>query len=151
MPDPAEPRDPDSPRPHALAPELRSAVIMAARRIRAERGSADLTDPQYSVLVYLEKRGPLTPGQLADLEHIQPPSMTRTVNCLAETGLVAKEPHATDGRVVVVSLTDAGRSQVAETRERRSRWLAHELEVMSDDERRRLADAVELLQRLARA
>lgn len=149
MPDPLPPASPAD--PHALAPELRSAVIMAARRIRAERGSADLTDPQYSVLVHLEKRGELTPGQLADLERIQPPSMTRTVNCLAEDGLVAKQPHATDGRVVVVSLTDAGRSQVAETRQRRSEWLEHELAEMSDDERRRLADAVELLRRLARA
>jgi len=136
---------------HALASELRPAVIMAARRIRAERGSADLSDPQYSVLVHLEKHGPLTPGQLADLERIQPPSMTRTVNCLVEAGLVAKDAHPTDGRVVLVSLTPAGRTEVAETRRRRSQWLEARLEDMADDERARLADAVELLRRIAEA
>ncbi|MBT0993040.1 MarR family transcriptional regulator [Cellulomonas sp. DKR-3] len=135
----------------ALAGELRAAVIMAARRIRAERGSADLTDPQYSVLVHLEKRGPLTPGQLADIERIQPPSMTRTVNCLVEDGLVAKAAHPTDGRVVVVSLTEAGRTEVVETRHRRSQWLAAQLEGMTPDEQDRLADAVELLRRISQA
>ncbi len=136
---------------HALASELRRAVIMASRRIRAERGSADLTDPQYAVLVHLEKHGPLTPGQLADLERIQPPSMTRTVNCLAESGLVEKASHPTDGRVVVVSLTETGRTEVAETRRRRSAWLEAQLEAMAPDERARLADAVDLLWRLAQA
>lgn len=136
---------------HALASELRPAVIMAARRIRAERGSADLSDPQYSVLVHLEKRGPLTPGQLADLERIQPPSMTRTVNCLADAGLVAKDAHPTDGRVVVVSLTDAGRTEVSETRRKRSQWLEAQLEAMTSDERRRLDEAIALLRRIAEA
>ncbi len=135
----------------ALASELRRAVIMAARRIRAERGSADLTDPQYSVLVHLEKLGPLTPGQLADLERVQPPSMTRTVSCLAEAGLVAKSPHATDGRVVVVSLTETGRTEVSETRQRRSAWLEGQLDAMAPDERARLADSLELLWRIAQA
>jgi DNA-binding MarR family transcriptional regulator len=135
----------------SLTDELRAAVMMAARRIRAERGSADLSDPQYAVLVHLEKRGTLTPGQLADIEHIQPPSMTRTVNCLVEQGLVAKAAHPTDGRVVVVSITEAGRTEVTETRQRRSQWLAGQLEAMTPDERARLADAVELLRRISQA
>lgn len=135
----------------ALASELRRAVIMASRRIRAERGSADLSDPQYSVLVHLERNGQLTPGQLADLERIQPPSMTRTINCLVEAGLVEKAAHPTDGRVVVVSLTDKGRTEVAETRERRSAWLEAQLEAMEPDERERLAGALDLLWRIAQA
>ncbi len=134
-----------------LASELRRAVIMASRRIRAERGSADLSDPQYSVLVHLERNGQLTPSQLADLERIQPPSMTRTINCLVEAGLVEKAAHPTDGRVVVVSLTEQGRTGVAETRQRRSAWLEAQLAAMEPDERARLADALELLWRIAQA
>jgi len=131
--------------------DLRIAIGQAARRIRAERGGAGLADPQYTVLLWLNKRGPLTPGQLADLERIQPPSMTRTVNCLADLGLVAKAPHPTDGRQVVVTLTDAGEAEVEETRRRRNVWLAGQLEVMAPHERRVLADATELLRRIAQA
>ena len=131
--------------------DLRIAIGQAARRIRAERGGAGLADPQYTVLLWLNKRGPLTPGQLAEVERIQPPSMTRTVNCLVELGLVAKDPHPTDGRQVVVSLTDSGKAEVEETRRRRNTWLAGQLEAMSPDERRLLTDATELLRRIAQA
>ncbi|KQY42825.1 MarR family winged helix-turn-helix transcriptional regulator [Cellulomonas sp. Root137] len=133
----------------ALAGELRIAVGRASRRIRAERGEAGLTDPQFTVLAWLTKDGPLTPGQLAERERIQPPSMTRTVNGLVELGLVAKSEHPTDGRQVVVTLTDAGVAEVNETRRRRDAWLAERLSKMTKDERTLLADAAELLRRIA--
>ena len=131
--------------------DLRIAIGRAARRIRAERGGAGLADPQYTVLLWLTKQGPLTPGQLAELERVQPPSMTRTVNCLADLDLVAKAPHPTDGRQVVVTLTDAGKAEVEETRRRRNTWLAAQLEAMTPDERQVLTDAAELLRRIAQA
>ena len=132
-----------------LAGELRIAIGRASRRIRAERGEAGLTDPQFTVLAWLTKEGPLTPGQLAERERIQPPSMTRTVNSLVELGLVAKAEHPTDGRQVVVSLTDAGVAEVDETRRRRDTWLADRLRQMTKDERTLLVDAAELLRRIA--
>ena len=132
-----------------LAGELRIAIGRASRRIRAERGEAGLTDPQFTVLAWLTKEGPLTPGQLAERERIQPPSMTRTVNSLVDLGLVAKAEHPTDGRQVVVSLTDAGVAEVDETRRRRDAWLADRLRQMTKDERDLLADAAELLRRIA--
>jgi len=139
---------PNDPAPE-LATELRVAVGQASRRIRAQRGEAGLTDPQFTVLAWLNKNGPMTPGQLAEAERIQPPSMTRTVNCLAEDGLVSKEPHPTDGRLVMVSLTDAGRHEVVETRRRRAVWLDGVLAQMTPDERATLADAAALLRRIA--
>ncbi|KQY23228.1 MarR family transcriptional regulator [Cellulomonas sp. Root485] len=132
-----------------LAGELRIAIGRASRRIRAERGEAGLTDPQFTVLAWLTKEGPLTPGQLAERERIQPPSMTRTVNSLVDLGLVAKAEHPTDGRQVVVSLTDAGVAEVDETRRRRDTWLADRLRQMTKDERALLVDAAELLRRIA--
>lgn len=132
-----------------LAGELRIAIGRASRRIRAERGEAGLTDPQFTVLAWLTKEGPLTPGQLAERERIQPPSMTRTVNGLVELDLVAKTEHPTDGRQVVVSLTSAGVAEVDETRRRRDAWLADRLRQMTKDERALLADAAELLRRIA--
>jgi DNA-binding MarR family transcriptional regulator len=75
--------------------------------------------------------------------------MTRTVNALAELGMVEKVEHPSDGRLVVVRLTEAGRSEVAETRRRREAWLAQQLEQLSAEDRTVLARAHELLLELA--
>jgi DNA-binding MarR family transcriptional regulator len=77
--------------------------------------------------------------------------MTRTVNCLVDLGLVAKAPHPTDGRQVVVTLTESGKAEVEETRRRRNTWLAAQLEAMTGEERQLLTDATELLRRIAQA
>lgn len=132
-----------------LAGELRVALAASTRRIRSRRGAADLPDPQFNVLAILLREGPLTPGALADVEHVQPPSMTRTVNALVQLGLVQKSEHPTDGRLVVVSLTTAGEAEVRETRRRRDAWLAARLDTLTDDERQVLAQAATLLRRVA--
>ncbi len=134
---------------HDLAGDLRGAIAVASRRIRAERGAAALSDPQYSALIWLLQRGPLTPGQLADLERIQPPAMTRTVNCLVDLGLARKGEHPSDKRAVVVSLTDEGRDEALETRRRRLEWLEGRLGSFTDDERVLLAQAATLLRKIA--
>lgn len=132
-----------------LAGELRVALAKSTRRIRSRRGAADLPDPQFNVLAILLREGPLTPGALADAEHVQPPSMTRTVNALVELGFVRKSEHPTDGRQVVVSLTGPGEAEVRETRRRRDAWLADQLETLTPEERRTLAQAAVLLRRIA--
>lgn len=147
---PKEPRVPAAQcRPSTLAGELRVALAKSTRRIRSRRGAADLPDPQFNVLAILLREGPLTPGALAEAEHVQPPSMTRTVNALVGLGFVAKSEHPTDGRQVVVSLTDAGEAEVRETRRRRDAWLADQLKTLTPDERRTLAQAAVLLRRIA--
>jgi len=103
------------------------------------------------VLAWIHANGPLTPGALADIQRVQPPSMTRTVNALVELGLVAKSEHPTDGRQVIVSLTDAGASEVRETRRRRDAWLTKRLAAMGAPERAVLAEAAVLLRELASA
>ncbi|WP_454051018.1 MarR family winged helix-turn-helix transcriptional regulator [Cellulomonas sp. Marseille-Q8402] len=132
-----------------LASELRVALAKSTRRIRSRRGAADLPDPQFNVLAILLREGPLSPGALADAEHVQPPSMTRTVNALVALGFVQKSEHPTDGRQVVVSLTAAGEAEVRETRRRRDAWLAGQLALLTTDERQTLAQAAVLLRRIA--
>jgi len=136
-------------RPGNLAGELRIGILRSARRLRAERGAADLPDHMFSVLAWLNANGPATPGALADNHHVQPPSMTRTVNALVELGLVAKSEHPTDGRQVVVTATTAGVTEVNETRRRRDEWLTRRLAAMRPDERATLAEAASLLRKLA--
>ncbi|NMM16981.1 MAG: MarR family transcriptional regulator [Cellulomonas sp.] len=136
-------------RPAELAADLRIGIFRSARRLRAERGSADLPDHQYSVLGWLSKNGPLAPGVLAEMQHVQPPSMTRSVNTLVELGLVRKSEHPTDGRQVVVSLTDAGVTEVKETLRRRDTWLAERLAELNPAERSTMAAAARLMRGIA--
>jgi DNA-binding MarR family transcriptional regulator len=136
-------------RPENLAGELRIGIFRSARRLRAERGAADLPDHQFSVLAWIHIDGPMTPGALAERQHVQPPSMTRTVNALAELGFVTKAEHPNDGRQVVVSLTDKGAAEVTETRRRRDQWLTRRLTAFTPAERATLAEAAQLLRRLA--
>ena len=114
-----------------------------------ERSSTEITDAQYSVLHALAKLGPLTPGVLADREHVQPPSMTRTVSALVVVGLVARNEHPTDRRQVLVTITAAGEQEVRETKRRRDAWLAKRLADLTLAERATLAEATEILRRIA--
>jgi DNA-binding MarR family transcriptional regulator len=136
-------------RPAGLAAELRIALLRSARRLRAEKADADLTDGQYSVLAILDRDGALTPGELAGHERVRPPSMTRTVATLADLGLVTRDEHPGDRRQVLVTLTPAGVATVRETRRRRDAWLARRLAELTPAERETLAAASEILARVA--
>lgn len=136
-------------RPASLGSDLRIALSRATRRLRAERGDADLSVGQFGVLTALHKHGEMSPGALATHEQVRPPSMTRTVNGLAELGLVEKVEHPTDRRQVVVRLTDAGAREVVETRRRRDAWLTQQLSTLTAEEREVLARASDLLTLIA--
>jgi len=120
-----------------------------ARRLRLERGSDDLTLSQLAVLGTLERHGESTVGELAHLERVTPPSMTRIVNSLVDAELVVRRPHQTDGRQVIVDLTDGARALLTEDRRRRNAWLALRLAELTDDDRDLLRRVAPLLDRLA--
>jgi DNA-binding MarR family transcriptional regulator len=130
-----------------LTTDLRLACMRISRRVRFE-STAEVAPHQYSVLIRLDEQ-PRTPRELADIERVSPPSMTRTVASLVELGLVDRADDPTDGRQVILSLTEAGRRTVRDTRRRRDQWLAVRLEKLSDDERRLLVEATALLERVA--
>jgi DNA-binding MarR family transcriptional regulator len=136
-------------RPATLATELRVAVLHASRRLRHERSSDDVTPGQYSVLAVIDRHKPMTPRELALHEKVQPPSMTRTLSLLEELGLVERQEHPTDRRQVLISLTDAGRTAVKETRRRRDRWLAQRLSELEPEDRQTLARAAKILSQVA--
>lgn len=134
-----------------LASALRIAVMRLARRLRAERVQTDLTLTQLSALACLERHGPLTPGELAAHEKVQPPSMTRVAAVLGARGLVDRVPHPSDGRQVLLSVTAAARALLVEDRRRREAWLVEHLAALSADERAALLAAAPILDRLAGA
>jgi DNA-binding MarR family transcriptional regulator len=136
-----------------LASALRISVMRLSRRMRSERDPKSELLPvgQLSVLGALYRNGDSTVGALAALERVQPPSMTRTVNCLAEGGYVVRHKHVSDGRQVVVALSDKGRETIAADRRRRDAWLAQRLRELTPDERSLLRQAAPLIERLAQA
>lgn len=133
-----------------LASELRHSVMRLRRRLASEREPGnDLSIASMCVLGSLHRHGDLTVGELAALERVQPPSMTRHVNALEDGGFVIRKPHETDGRAVVVELTDLGRERLLADRRRRDVWLARRLSDLTPEERDLLRAATPLLQRLA--
>jgi DNA-binding MarR family transcriptional regulator len=134
-----------------LAVTLRSGTTKFVRRLRVERPGHGLTMTQISVLFTLRNSGSLTPRQLADIERVQPPTITRTVAALEERGLVQRVPHPTDGRQVVLSPTPSGQALVDADRRAREAWLATQLAGLPPSEREALRTAAAILERLASA
>ncbi|WP_199562386.1 MarR family winged helix-turn-helix transcriptional regulator [Micromonospora deserti] len=137
--------------PAQLAPQLRDAITRLNRRVRQARPVGDLTVTQLSALTSLRLAGALTPRELADVERVQPPTMTKIVAKLEERGLVQRTPHPTDGRQVILAATEGGRAVLDQFERVRDEWLAHRLAELSDAERDTLRQAAEILQQVARA
>ena len=127
---------------------LARSVIRLTRRLRQERHT-ELTPTQLAVLGTVRVMGPATPSAIAAREGVQPPSVTRTLNCLADDGYVLREPHPDDRRQVLVRLSDKGEALMAEERIRRNAWLDARLSTLTVDERTTLREASDLLERLA--
>ncbi|WP_392544364.1 MarR family winged helix-turn-helix transcriptional regulator [Oryzobacter telluris] len=130
-----------------LTSDLRTACMRISRRVRFESPSS-VAPHQFSVLIRLED-GPRTPKELAAIEKVSAPSMSRTVNGLVELDLVSRADDPTDGRQVILSLTAAGRATIKDSRRRRDQWFAARLETLTDDERALLVEATALLERVA--
>src|ERR1700712_4740799 len=128
-----------------LASELRLSVARLSRRLRAEREPDNpLSVGSLRALGGIFREGECTIGALAAHERVQPPSMTRTVNCLVEDGYLVRRPHDTDGRQVLVDITDLGRKILLADRRRRDAWLARRLRELTPAERTLLRDAAPL-------
>ena len=133
-----------------LASELRLSVMRLRRRLAVERHPDNpLSLSQMTVLGTLHRHGEMTLGDLAAHERVQPPSMSRTVGCLETDGYVRRRASESDGRVQLVSLTEAGTATLLADRRRRDAWLTQRLADLDPEERAVLRAAAPLLDRLA--
>jgi DNA-binding MarR family transcriptional regulator len=132
-----------------LANDLRIACQRVSRRVRFE-STDELAPHLVSALSHLRK-GARTPGELAELERVAPPSMTRTVNCLVEKGLVARDDNPSDGRSKLLVLTEAGRATMDRIAHARDDWMLHQLEGLAKAEQDLLKEAAVLLNRVVGA
>lgn len=139
-----------------LATAMRISISRLARRLRVERlglGGTEtvLSDIQLAALAALERHESMTPGELAEHEKVQPPSMTRVIAVLEERGLVRRAPHATDRRQVVLTVTPEGKDLVQRVRRRREAWLAQRLQELSPEERQVLRAAAPILEKISQS
>ncbi len=130
-----------------LTTDLRLACMRISRRVRFE-STTEVAPHQYSVLLRLQDQ-PRTPREVAEIERVSAPSMSRTVASLVELGLVERADDPEDGRQVILSLTEAGRTVLRDTKRRRDQWLAVRLDKLEDDERVLLREATALLEKVA--
>ena len=132
-----------------LAHELRLAVMRFARRLRHQRVDTSVTITHLSALSTLKRHGPMSPGELAAHERVQPPSMTRVVVALEGLGLVTRTPHPTDGRQVVIGLTPAAEDLLTEEVRAREAWLSGRLQELTAEQREVLRQAAVIMEELA--
>ena len=102
-----------------------------------------------STLRRLERSGPHRLSELFGPEGVTQPAMTQLVTRLEKEGLAARGSDPADGRVVVVSITEAGRAAVARRREVRARALAELLGGLPPDDHAAILAAIPALERLS--
>jgi DNA-binding MarR family transcriptional regulator len=135
-----------------VAAALRVSIGLLLRRLRQVQVEGELTLPESSALVRLDRGGPTTPSELAKLEQISPQSMGATLATLEARALVERRPDPRDGRRVVLSVTEAGRDLLLDKRNARTSLLAQALSAgFTPAELRQLMAAAPLLERLAQS
>jgi DNA-binding MarR family transcriptional regulator len=133
----------------ALAHDLRLAVMRFSRRLRTQRVDTSVTLTHLAALSTLQRNGPMSPGELAAFERVQPPSMTRVVVALENAGLVTRTPHPTDGRQVIIDLTPAAEELLGAEAQAREAWLSGRLQELTAEERAVLREASAIMDKLA--
>ena len=123
-------------------------VVMRLSRLLRQQSADELSPTLTSTLSTVERRGPLTLGELAAAERVQPPSMTRAVARLEERGLVTRVPDPVDRRTARVSISATGSKTLAAARRRKNAYLAERLTTLTAEERGSLERALPLLERL---
>jgi len=132
------------------AAQLRMAIVRTARRLRQEAAveTSGLTPTSVATLATIERHGPLTPSEVAEIERVKRPSMTRTLGCLEREGLVERMPDPADGRSSLVSVNAAGRERLRRLRRRKNAYLARRLRQLPAEDLATLERAAVLLERM---
>ena len=132
-----------------LATQLRPALLRMSRAIRSQRVDTSLTLTYLSALGALVRDGAMTAGALANVERVQPPSMTKVIAVLEERGLVTRHLNPHDKRQAIIDITPAGRELLDTEGAAGEAWLASHLAELDGDERAALARVIPILDRLA--
>lgn len=132
----------------AIAEALHSAAIKLLRMVRAEDAASGIGPAQLSALSVLVFLGEKTVGELATLEQVRAPTMSRIADGLVERKLVQRNAAPTDRRTVRLLATAEGRKLLLAGRDRRVRALAKKLESLTAGELANLKEAARLIEHL---
>jgi DNA-binding MarR family transcriptional regulator len=132
-----------------LAAQLRPSLLRLTRIIRNQRVDMSVTLTQLSAMATLQNHGPMSAGELATWERVQPPSMTKVLANLEERGLVRRDAHPTDRRQAIIGITEAGTDLLASERRSRDAWLSQRLAQLTAEERATLRNVLPVLDKLA--
>ncbi len=127
---------------------LLAAVGQLVRRLRTEARSGELNWTQLAILARLDA-GRMTTADLARAESMKPQSMGAALAQMEEEGLVARQPHPTDGRQILYALTPAGAKGRLKSRLAKRDWLLAAVAKLDAEERRVLFSTIDLFKRLA--
>jgi DNA-binding MarR family transcriptional regulator len=133
------------------ATRLRMAIVRTARRLRQEAagaGGAELSPTAVAALASVERHGPLTPSELAEIERVKRPTATRTLRVLLEAGLVDRAADPSDGRSALVSVNASGREQLRRLRGRKNAYLARRMRDLPREDVEALERAAEILEQI---
>jgi DNA-binding MarR family transcriptional regulator len=130
-----------------LPARLRLVIARTARRMRQE-ADGGLSPSQSAALATVERRGPISPSHLAELERIQRPTATKLIAKLEEKGLVTRESDPVDGRSCLVRVSADGRALLKKLRSRKNAFLARRIKRLEEEDRQTLDRAAGILERL---
>jgi DNA-binding MarR family transcriptional regulator len=132
------------------AARLRMGIVRTARRLRQEAAAeaTGLTPTSTAALATIERYGPLTPSELAELERVKRPTVTRTLGCLDREGLIDRTPDPADGRSALVSVNASGRERLRRLRGRKNAYLARRMRDMPAADIEALERAARILERM---
>src|SRR3954452_18271364 len=132
------------------AAHLRTAIVRTARRLRQEAAAetSGLTPTSVAALATIERHGPMTPSEIADIERVKRPTITRTLGCLERGGLIARPPAPPAARSALCAVSGAGRERLRRLRKRKNAYLARRMRDLSAEEVETLERAAEILERM---
>ena len=126
---------------------LRVVLLRLSRRIRAH-SAGELTPSQFSLFVTIVKHGPTTVGDIAEIEHVKPPTASKIIGKLEEAGLVQRTGDPRDRRRALIASTEAGRDYLDGVRTAGRAWLAGQLVTLDRADVATLEAALPALERL---
>jgi DNA-binding MarR family transcriptional regulator len=133
--------------PEQVAQHLRHSLGRLTRTLR-RHDDDDLSPTTASILFAVAREGPLTAGDIARRERLAKPSVTAAVEKLATAGLVERRADDSDGRVVWIAITTAGKRRIDARRARRTAWLTIRLDKLDPADVETLSRAADIVDRV---
>lgn len=120
-------------------------LIRIGRAVRSRTGHGPLSPRQMSALWSIAQHAPIRATELADREGVAGPTMSRVVACLEQYGMVARTTDPHDGRVSLLTPTDAGLDYIHGASSRKSELFEQALARLDDDARNTVCGSMHLL------